>query len=92
MSSPKFIGYINVLYGSESLNEEFHFSDLHQPGNRKLKKKKKKKKLGKKQMSKLVAANSGCNWRVSHLGGSGVAVRGSGADNTGVMDEREGLI
>lgn len=41
-------------------------------------------------MSKLVAANSGCNWRVSHLGGSGVAVRGSGADNTGVMDEREG--
>lgn len=43
-------------------------------------------------MSKLVAANSGCNWRVSHLGGSGVAVRGSGADNTGVMDEREGLI
>lgn len=22
-------------------------------------------------MSKLVAANSGCNWRVSHFGGEG---------------------
>lgn len=47
-------------------------------------------------MSKSVAANSDCNWCVSHLGSAwgerrGVA-RGSGADNTGVMDEREGLI
>lgn len=71
-----------MFYDSEPPNKEFHFSDLRQPGNRKLKKKEEKNRRNERtQMSKSFS-----DWNWWRL------VRGSGADNTGVMDEREGLI